>query len=124
MLTTRIYILLVFSALYLSSCTHEPIIPDQQISFDTVIRPIITNSCQHAGCHGQLTYGSAFPLNTYDEISNPEYVIPGNPKNSKLYKTLISSSTEDKMPRDPYLTLSTKNINSIYVWIAQGAKDN
>jgi hypothetical protein len=49
----------------------------------------------------------------------------GKPNKSKLYQVITASqNSEEFMPRSPYPALTERNIKLIYIWIAQGAKDN
>ena len=105
------------------SCTHEPILPDQQVSFHNDILPIVRGSCQHSGCHDPADPQSEFPLDSI-RSQYDSYVDAGRPKNSKLYEVITRAGGEDRMPRAPYEPLTTRQINLIYIWIGQGAKDN
>ena len=51
-------------------------------------------------------------------------ITAGSPEKSKLYKTLKTLNEEDIMPKKPYNELTEKQIQLIYVWIGQGAKNN
>jgi hypothetical protein len=105
------------------SCKHEPIIPEQNISFATDILPIIQSSCQHSGCHDTIT--NEFSLTNYQEVMEEGDIEPGNPEDSKLYEAITApDGDEDRMPQPPYNRLSEMNIRKIYIWIAQGAKNN
>jgi hypothetical protein len=113
----------VFAFFFFFSCTHEPIMPDQQVSFHNDILPIIRGSCQHSGCHDPLDPQSEFPLDSVRSDYDP-YVEPGKPKHSKLYEVLTRNGGEEQMPRSPYDPLTDRQKKLIYIWIGQGAKDN
>jgi hypothetical protein len=66
--------------------------------------------------------GSA-PLETYEEITSNNYVVPGKPHSSRIYNA-ITGDGEELMPRDNYPALNDMQIRKIYIWIAQGAKNN
>jgi hypothetical protein len=51
-------------------------------------------------------------------------ITAGSPEKSKLYKTLKTLNEEDIMPKKPYSELTESQIQKIYVWIGQGAKNN
>lgn len=105
------------------SCKSEPVLPEEQVSFSTDIQPIIQQGCWHAGCHGDSLNGE-FKLTDYDKIMDKGEVEPGKPNNSKLYEVITLTSGEDKMPQDPYPALTERQIKLVYIWIAQGAKNN
>lgn len=105
------------------SCKHEPILPEQEVSFHSDILPILRGSCQHAGCHSPFDPNAEFPLDSV--VSDVrEYVDEGKPKHSKLYEVITETKLEDRMPQAPYEKLTDRQIKLIYIWIAQGAKDN
>ena len=51
-------------------------------------------------------------------------VSAGNPQNSRLYLAVKLLDQEQVMPKPPYSPLSEKQIQLIYIWIGQGAKNN
>lgn len=109
-------------AIAIFSCRHEPVLPEHEVSFSQEIMPIIQLSCQHAGCHGDTLYEQP-RLIDYESVMDVGDVKAGNPKDSKLYEVITTAEQEDRMPPAPY-TLSDRNIKLIYIWIAQGAKNN
>jgi hypothetical protein len=122
----KLYVLLVLAVLPASiffGCKHEPVLPDHEVSFSQEVLPIIQMGCQHAGCHGD-SLNQQFKLVTYEDVMEDGDVKPGDPKGSKLYEVITTPEGEDRMPREPYPRLNDRNIDLIYIWIAQGAKDN
>lgn len=116
-------LIIALPAIAFYSCKHEPVLPEQQVSFNADIMPIIQQGCWHAGCHGD-SLNSEFKLTDYDKIMDKCEVTPGEPFNSKLYEVITLTSGEDKMPQAPYPALTERQIKLIYIWIAQGAKNN
>jgi hypothetical protein len=105
------------------SCQHEPILPTQEVSYHDDILPIVRGSCQHSGCHSPFDPDAEFELDS-NVTRVLEYVDPGRPKHSKLYEVITETRDDDRMPRPPYEPLTARQINLIYIWIGQGAKDN
>jgi len=105
------------------SCKHDPLLPDQQVSFATDIVPIINSSCMHSGCHNDTANPEGHIMNTYQDVVNHEFVVPGKPNSSKMYNS-VTGSGEDFMPKGNYPPLNNRQIRLLYIWIAQGAKDN
>jgi hypothetical protein len=105
------------------SCKHEPILPETEVSFSNDIQPILQMGCSHAGCHGD-SLNPVFKLVTYEQVMDKGEIEPGNPRGSELYQVLVTNDSEDKMPRSPYPELNDRNKKLIYIWIAQGAKNN
>lgn len=95
----------------------SPVSPDimqKEVSFSVDIWPVIEQFALNA--HGGK--GGVF-LESYDDIM--QYVVPGNPEESMLYKRLTGDGV-DVMP--PSGKLPDETIQLFYTWIAQGAQDN
>ncbi|MCU0384102.1 MAG: hypothetical protein MUF68_08545 [Cyclobacteriaceae bacterium] len=99
------------------ACTHDIVVPDSpQISFSEQILPIIASNCGRSGCHDG---GEEFSLRTFEEIRGN--VTPGDARKSKLYKAITRLNVEPMPPDGP---LTDQQINLIYAWVMQGAKNN
>lgn len=117
-----LFVVVTGSTLLLTDCRHETILPEEQVSFSADIMPVIQSGCQHDGCHGTVNTNE-FELLNYDDVMDHGEVKAGKPKDSKLYE-VISGLDDDFMPAAPYPALSKRNVKLIYIWIAQGAKNN
>ena len=93
------------------------------VSYSTNIEPVIVSNCTQSGCHGGEEHRS-FSLLSYDDVINHTGITAGNPDKSKLYKVIDSYNAGTVMPRKPYNKLTEEQIELIYVWIGQGAKNN
>lgn len=103
---------------WISSCTHEMNIDDlPEICFEREVLPIFRNSCAITGCHDG-TGEDDLILDSYQNIF--EEVKPGDPYDSKIYKVLIITSGDDRMPPDQPLSLENRSL--IRFWILQGAR--
>lgn len=85
-----------------------------EVSFSQDVWPIIEKYALAA--HGGK--GGVF-LESFTDILN--YVEPGNPKGSLLYRALIGDGMEQMPPGNP---LPDELILTIHDWIEQGAKEN
>ncbi len=106
----------VFS--WISSCTHNAdlrIIPE--ICFEKDVLPVFLNSCAISGCHDG-SGESDLILTGYVPISHA--VESGKPYASEIYKAIIATSGENKMPPDQPLSLDNRTV--IRLWIEQGAR--
>lgn len=87
-----------------------------EVSFSGDLLPILEQWAYPA--HSTQGRGGIF-LATYDDIM--QYVIPGNPEESMLYRRL----TGDGVPvMPPSGKLPDETIQLFYDWILQGAKNN
>jgi len=104
------------------SCKHKTdfeALPE--VSYVGSIAPIINSNCAFSGCHGD-SMNASINLIGYDNLMNGG-IKAGSPANSKLYQ-LVKTLDDDIMPKKPYNELTEKQIQLIYVWIGQGAKNN
>ena len=109
----------VFTVLFcITSCTHNAVIDNlPELCFERDVLPIFQNSCAISGCHNGAGESDLL-LNSYVPISHA--VEPGKPYSSPVYKAIISTSGENKMPPDQPLSLNNRTI--IRIWIEQGAR--
>jgi hypothetical protein len=120
----KLYVFLVLAsvpATIFLGCKHDPVLPEQQVSFSQDILPILQMGCQHDGCHGSVD--AQFPLMTYEQVMEYGDIKAGEPLDSDLYEMITDTDPEDRMPKD-MPPLSDRNIRLIYIWIAQGAQNN
>ncbi|HTF05236.1 MAG TPA: hypothetical protein VK826_14505 [Bacteroidia bacterium] len=119
-----LFILALTPAVTFFSCKHDPVLPEHEVSFSSDILPIIQQGCWHAGCHGD-SLNQQFKLTDYEKIMDKGEIEPGDPHDSKLYEVITApDGDEDRMPREPYPRLTERQVKLIYIWIAQGAKNN
>ncbi len=115
------------------SCKYESIVPAQPLvetsncSSDSVyyvqqIAPLLNSACATAGCHDAITHKEDVQMT--DHFSVIQEVKIGNPEGSKLYQSITDNDPKDRMPQAPASPLSTAQIDLIYLWIKQGAKNN
>jgi uncharacterized membrane protein len=93
--------------------------PDS-VYFVNQVMPIISSNCTMSGCHDNITHADGVNLTSYTRIM--QYVVPGNPANSKLYKSIIKTDG-DRMPPPPMSPLTAAQKALIQKWITQGAKN-
>jgi len=119
-----LFLAIVFPVCFFYSCTHNPILPSQQVSFATDVFPTIESNCWHSGCHNDTANLRGRPMMNYNDVVSDERVVPGKPHDSSIYNAITSSNGQETMPKDPYQPLTDRQIKLIYIWIAQGAKNN
>ena len=101
------------------ACQHTPVIPvTPAISYSTQIQPIILNNCATSGCHDGNS--DILTLNNYNDVM--QIIQPFSSKNSQLYASITTLSGDGAMPINR--PLSHLQIDIIYTWIMQGAKNN
>ncbi len=107
-------------AVFLWSCQ----LPEEEISFNRDVRPILNKSCLR--CHGGVKANGGFSMLFEEDAfgktkSGLTAIIPGDHKNSELYKRLVHESPEMRMPFEAE-PLSQDKIDILANWIDQGAK--
>ena len=123
----RVVYFLLFCLLFIYACKHKVDFNQLPIvSYSATIEPIISGNCTQSGCHGSKTTGEreSFPLISYEDLINNCRIVSGNPDKSNLYNVVNTYNENNVMPRKPYNKLTEQQIELIYVWIGQGAKNN
>jgi hypothetical protein len=131
---------LVIGFLWLSaiSCKHEPqnlVVASNDstatddcnadtVYFKNTIQPILNAACAYSGCHDAASHEEGIILDTYENIIRTGKVKAGKPEDSKIYEKITENDMDDIMPPPPNAPLSAAQINAIYTWIMQGAKNN
>jgi hypothetical protein len=96
-------------------------LPPGQVCFDDVL-PIFQSSCAKSGCHNAASAQKGYVFDSYANIVRKD-IKPGNAAGSKVYKMLIETDEDDRMPKLPYPRLLPAQIQLIKDWIDQGAKN-
>ena len=116
-------LIFILAGISFLGCQHDPVIPPEPtISFSGQIAPILISNCATVGCHDGAPGADEElpPLRNYEEIR--KHVKPGNARDSKIYKYITAIDGEDAMP--PGRPLTEEQIQLIFLWISQGAKNN
>ncbi len=118
----RIKFLVLSGALFfLVSCRHETDLTNvPAVRFSTEIQTLLSGNCTMSGCHDG---GQQFSLIGYDNVISNGSVKASNARNSKLYRS-ITGREGQIMPPTSNPSLTTKQIQQVYVWIEQGALNN
>jgi WD40 repeat protein len=95
-----------------------------EISFMRDVAPILNRRC--TGCHGSKKIEGDYRLHSFRNLntageSEETPIVPGKPGESELFRRLIETDTELRMPQedDP---LSAAEIAIVRNWIEQGAR--
>lgn len=100
-----------------------PCDPDT-VYFKNTILPLLVSSCGVSGCHDAGTAEEGVVLVDYAQILATGGIKPGNPSDSELYEVITESDPDKVMPPPPRNALNAEQIDFIYKWILQGARDN
>jgi hypothetical protein len=132
MTSTKWYTLcLAACALLLSAC-------ESQVSYTEDVQPILFSSC--LSCHDRNSEGylnSGFSLDSYEAVMKGTkfgaVVVPGSAESSSLY-LVIAHKTAPEIHMPPHadealaagrgFSLTEKQIETIRLWIEQGAQNN
>src|SRR5260370_75991 len=102
-------------------------IPDRP-DWNWDVRPILSQNC--FSCHGQGMQKAGLRLDidkaAYDPIpedKNKRAIVPGNPGKSELYRRIVSTNADYRMPpKEAHKTLSARDVAVIERWITQGPR--
>lgn len=132
-----IAVLAVTLLVVLYACKHETVNPQNTgntgnggnggndndiVCFEADILPIFQTSCAKSGCHNASSAQKGYVLDSYNNIVK-KGIKKGNANNSDIYKALIDSDPNDRMPQPPYPALLPQQIALIKKWIDQGANN-
>jgi len=109
----------------LTSCEYDVVVPEKYvpppidttvvISFAQDIQPIFNAKC--ITCHPTVSNPDLTTGNSYNALTSGNYVVAGDPVNSKLYNKCKPGGSMSN-----YCT--TDELNLISAWIYAGAKNN
>ena len=103
----------------MQSCQHEQLgDPNSAICFERDVLPIFNSKCAMSGCHDAGTAAEGFVLNNYNNITS-KGLVKGKPNSSELYEEVADGD----MPPRGYPKLSATEMQILYDWIADGAKN-
>lgn len=101
----------------------QPCDPDS-VYFENDILPLLISNCAMSGCHDAQSAEDGVILTNWQTVTQTADVRPGDPTGSDLYEVLVEDDSDKIMPPPPESPLSQQQINLIYTWIAQGARNN
>ncbi len=94
------------------------------VYFQTQVLPLLVSNCARSGCHDDITRADGVVMTNYSAVMSTGKVKPGNPDDSKLYKVIVDTRPDKRMPPVPAAPLSSDQQDLLRKWIAQGAKNN
>ena len=119
----------VFLIVILISCDDTkisdlPTIPQTNVSYSEHIQPLFDLDCNSSGCHNDGDHAGGLSLTNWANTTASYLVVaPGHPENSQLVLAVQGNSTYP-MPPVGYQVLSQDQIDGIYTWVKEGAKNN
>ncbi len=120
-LTTALFLVLC-SMIIIASCTHPiSVPPTPTVSFAKDVLPIFIGNCDQTNCHSGVKRRAA--LNNYNTIMTYGSISPYNALGSKIYKDMSARGLLSKqMP--PTGPIAEGDLQTVFLWIQQGAKNN
>lgn len=109
----------------ITDTTSQDVCDPDTVYFENDVLPVLNSSCGISGCHDPATAENGVVLTDYNNIIETGDVDKGDPMDSEIYEKIVETDPDDKMPPPSSgISLSQEQINMIYTWIAQGAKNN
>lgn len=106
-----------------STGSGQPCRPDS-VYFQTQVLPLLISNCARAGCHDATTRAEGIVMTDYAQVISTGKVKAGNPADSKLYKVIVETRPDKRMPPPPSAPMSPEQAALIRKWIEQGARNN
>jgi hypothetical protein len=103
-------------------CTPRTFAQADTVEFNRDVRPILANHCLL--CHGPDNNLRKAKLRLdVEKDALAKVLVAGKPAESELFKRIVSTDPQERMPPDKYnKPLSKEQIDVLRRWIAQGAK--
>jgi hypothetical protein len=119
-----LFALALFSLIGISACRHTVDYSQfPEVKYSTDVNPIIIANCTQSRCHG-LVESERFDLLTYDNVIRHGGIVAGKPHKSNFYNVISTLNPYNIMPVPPQPALTDEQIKTVFLWIAQGAKNN
>ena len=93
------------------------------VYFKYDILPVLRSNCAISTCHDGASAEKGVILDSYENVILTADVEPFNIAESELYKVLVDTDPEERMPLAPRESLNQNQIALIAKWILQGAED-
>lgn len=106
--------------LSLNQCTSEYLENVNSVCFESEVLPIFQSNCTQSGCHNSIDREEGYDLTNYAGIVK-KGIKAGDFRNSKMYQVLVRPA--GVMPAKPFNRLSDDQIETIALWIQQGAEN-
>jgi hypothetical protein len=107
---------------FIVCCTPRTFAQADTVEFNRDVRPILANHCLL--CHGPDNNLRKAKLRLdVEKDAHAKVLVPGKPAASELFKRIVSTDPDERMPPDKYnKPLTKEQIAVLRRWIAQGAK--
>jgi Cytochrome C oxidase, cbb3-type, subunit III len=92
------------------------------VYFQNQILPLMVSQCAQTNCHDVISAEDGIITTDYAHIRDE--VKPYFPTQSKLYKAIIDTDLDDRMPPPPAAGWTVDQKNLLKKWIEQGALNN
>lgn len=93
------------------------------VYFAKDVLPILVSNCAKSGCHDVQSHKEGVILTDFSRVLATGSVRAFDSSKSKMYKSITTTSGENRMPPSPAQRLTASEIALIAKWIQQGAKD-
>lgn len=103
--------------------TGIPCDPDT-VYFANTIGPLLASSCAIPGCHDAITMQEGFNFSNYQGVMDANVIDVGDPWDSDMLEAITDNDPQDRMPPPPNAPLTQQQIDLIYAWMQQGARNN
>jgi hypothetical protein len=101
--------------------TGYPCSPDT-VYFQNQILPLLISQCAQAGCHNAASHKEGVYITDYTKIM--QNIKAFNPAGSKIYTSIVTTSSDNRMPPAPAAAWTTAQVDLLKKWINQGALNN
>mgnify|MGYP000427485228 CR=1 FL=1 len=101
------------------------VIPDEKVSYNEYIQPVLNVKCGTSGCHDDENRAGDYSVSNWANVVTPGIVDPGNVETSRLVWRIEGLGVEYMPPVGSVVKPLTQNqVDGIKTWIREGAKNN
>lgn len=101
-------------------------IPETDVSFTADLLPVFNIKCSTGQCHNTSYMAGGYSMETWSQVVQSGIVNPGSPTTSRLVWRIDPQYGYELMPPvgEPIRPLTEAQVNGVYTWIEEGAKNN
>ena len=101
-------------------------IPETNVSFSKNLLPVFNLKCSSGQCHNTSYMAGGYSMETWTNVVQAGIVNPGSPQTSRLVWSIDAQYGFELMPPvgSPINPMTKEQIDGVFTWIAEGAKNN
>jgi len=102
------------------------VIPSSNVSYSKYIQPVLNLKCATSGCHDDITVAGGYSMTTWNNTTNPQFVVRGDTLTSRLVWSITGNPAVSLMPplNSGIKPMTQNQVEGVITWISEGALPN